>query len=227
MVKILVLIMSSSNEPIYAEMKRISQIYYQLFATELTYFFMEFRDQEEEAVEDGTNLYLKGTESITPGLYLKTMKALQYVQSNYEYDFILRTNLSSFFNFRNVLTYLSEKPTANFAGGFTVFWFTSGTCIFFSRDVGEKLTSDIRYDDNTPDDVLISRLLDEKQIPRHNLSPFEMKYYINNYQENDVKNLTDDEIQKIIFYRCKNENSREYDLLTFRDLLQRVYYLEA
>jgi len=227
MVKLLVLIMSSFNEPIYIEMKRISQIYYQLFATELTYFFMEFRNQDEEVVEDGTTLYIKGTESVVPGLYLKTIKALQYVQCNYEYDFILRTNLSSFFNLRNVLAYLSEKPTTNFAGGFPVFWFTSGTCIFFSRDVGEKITADIRYDDNTPDDVLISRLIDEKQIPREDLSPFEMKYYIINYQENDVKNLTDDDIQKILFYRCKNEDSRENDILVFRDLLRRVYHLEA
>jgi hypothetical protein len=223
MVKIVILIISSFDIPEYVEMKRLSHTYYSLFSDEIRFFYIESRDQEEESLEEGNTLFLKGSESVTPGIYLKTMKALQHIQSKYEYDFVLRTNLSSFFNVPHVIRYLQDKPLQHFAGGYPVFWFTSGTCIFFSRDVGELLTQDIRYGDATHDDVLISRLLDEKQIPRQGLEPFDVKYYLNSYCKENVQNLSEDEVNLFLFYRCKSEY-RQNDILHFQDLLQRIYH---
>jgi hypothetical protein len=250
--KIVILIISSSDVPEYAEMKRLSHTYYSLFPNDIRFFYIEARDQEEESVEDGNTLYLKGTESVIPGIYLKTMKALQHIQSNYNYDFVLRTNLSSFFNIPHVIQYFQNKPLQRFAGGYPVFWFTSGTCICFSRDVGELLTQtspgakhplklvvlgglhplcegilpsdqDIQYGDNTHDDVLISRLLDERQITRQGMEPFDVKYFEQGYCKEHVQNLTEDEVNHILFYRCKNENRMD-DVRYFQDLLQRIYH---
>ena len=221
--KIVILIISSFDLHEYAEMKRLSHTYYSLFPNDIRFFYIESRDQEEESVEDGNILYLKGTESVIPGIYLKTMKALQHIQSNYNYDFVLRTNLSSFFNIPHVIQYFQTKPLQRFAGGYPVFWFTSGTFICFSRDVGELLTQDIRYGDDTHDDVLISRLLDEKQITRQGMEPFDVRYFLNGYCKEHVQNLTEDEVNHILFYRCKNKNRMD-DVRYFQDLLQRIYH---
>jgi hypothetical protein len=221
--KIVILIISSFDLHEYAEMKRLSHTYYSLFPNDIRFFYIEARDQEEESVEDGNTLYLKGTESVIPGIYLKTMKALQHIQSNYNYDFVLRTNLSSIFNIPHVIQYFQNKPLQRFAGGYPVFWFTSGTFICFSRDVGELLTQDIRYGDDTHDDVLISRLLDERQITRQGMEPFDVRYFLQGYCKEHVQNLTEDEVNHILFYRCKNKNRMD-DVRYFQDLLQRIYH---
>jgi len=49
--------------------------------------------------EENHSIFCKYDESLEPGIFLKTMAAIQYCEQNFTYDFILRTNLSSFWNF--------------------------------------------------------------------------------------------------------------------------------
>lgn len=44
-------------------------------------------------------IYCKCEESLEPGIFLKTMMAIRFCENEFNYDFILRTNLSSFWNF--------------------------------------------------------------------------------------------------------------------------------
>ena len=44
-------------------------------------------------------IYCKYVESLEPGIFLKTMAAIRYCETNFSYDYLLRTNLSSFWNF--------------------------------------------------------------------------------------------------------------------------------
>ena len=44
-------------------------------------------------------IYCKYEESLEPGIFLKTMAAIRYCEANFSYDYLLRTNLSSFWNF--------------------------------------------------------------------------------------------------------------------------------
>lgn len=44
-------------------------------------------------------IYCKCEESLEPGILLKTMMAMRFCENEFVYDFILRTNLSSFWNF--------------------------------------------------------------------------------------------------------------------------------
>lgn len=247
MIKIIILIISSANEPVYQEMKRLSHIYYQhskdVLNLDIQYFYMEFREeQSDEVMEEEHTLYVKGaTESVIPGLYEKTMKSLQYVQSKYEYDFVLRTNLSSFVNVRNVLSYVNTKPRHGFFGGYLVSSFISGTCILFSRDIGHRLTSDLHYHDMTHDDVLMSSI-----VRKHGISldgdfiDGQQPHYMQQFQNDGrhhyhvmylidggfcpekIETLSDHEVNNIIFYRVKHPN-RVDDVRYFHVLLLRVY----
>lgn len=243
MVKVIILIISSSNESVYSDLKRLSSIYYDACSKkqDIQYFYMEFREQSEEVVEEGHTLYIKGTtESVIPGLYEKTMKSLQYIQSKYVYDFVLRTNLSSFVNVRNLLAYVNTKPMHGFFGGYLVESFISGTFILFSRDIGQLLTSDPHYHDMTPDDVLISNIVHKHDIPIDGdfidgQQPHYMQQFMNDGQHHyhvmylidggfhpeRIEALSDHEVSNILFYRVKNPN-RDDDVLYFRALLQRI-----
>jgi len=89
----LIILIISSNNDIYNEMKTFSRIYMDLYKNKIKYFFIEFDPNlENDITENSNTLYFKGTESIIPGIYQKTMKALEYINTHYEYDFVMRTN---------------------------------------------------------------------------------------------------------------------------------------
>lgn len=51
----------------------------------------------------------KQEETLMPGIFLKTMAALYYCEKKYSYDYILRTNLSSFFHIPKLLSFFVDK----------------------------------------------------------------------------------------------------------------------
>ena len=65
------------------------------------YFIRLKEDINEEVVVDESNftIYVKGVESYAPGILVKTLKAMEYVYKRFDFDFLIRTNLSSFWNF--------------------------------------------------------------------------------------------------------------------------------
>jgi hypothetical protein len=76
-------------------------------------FFFVFADPNltEDIVCENDCITYKCEESLEPGIFLKTMAAIQYCETHFTYDFILRTNLSSFWNFSVLSSELvSETP---------------------------------------------------------------------------------------------------------------------
>ena len=73
-------------------------------------------DSSAEIVVKDHIMTYRGEESLEPGILLKTMAAFRYCENNYDYDFILRTNLSSFWNFPVFSTYLLDLPTEKYIG---------------------------------------------------------------------------------------------------------------
>lgn len=85
-----ILIISSSDVPQYLQMKELSRMYYQLFADKIKHFYVEFKnDLEQDIIEQGDHIYVKGTESIIPGILYKTTKALEYVNQVYDYKYVI------------------------------------------------------------------------------------------------------------------------------------------
>ena len=52
--------------------------------------------------DDNKTIYIQGNESIIPGCFYKTIKAIEIVKKVYNPDYILRTNLSTTFNFEKI-----------------------------------------------------------------------------------------------------------------------------
>ena len=151
--KVIFLILSSEDKDIYIEMKKLSKLYFNLF-NDIKYFFLEYKpDIADDIIEIDNHLYLHGEESINPGMYNKTIKSMKYINNNYSYDYIIRTNLSTIWHMNNLYNLLNNLPKNNFAGGFIPQGFITGTGLIISKDVARFLVNNQDNDIDIHEDV--------------------------------------------------------------------------
>ena len=108
-------------------------------------------------------VYPQVGETLVPGMFNKTIVALE---ESSEYDFVIRTNLSTWFHWANLLSYLlSCKRLGLYAGCIpNGSLHVSGYCIIMSADVvGMLLTRAPRAPRSDLDDVEIAGLLSDVQ----------------------------------------------------------------
>jgi hypothetical protein len=83
----------------------------QLYSVVYRFFFV-FADPSlnMDVVCKDDCIYCKCDECLEPGIFLKTMMAIRYCEDEFQYDFILRTNLSSFWNFSILSLEIQSNP---------------------------------------------------------------------------------------------------------------------
>lgn len=232
--KLISLIISSHDVPQYKEMRELATLYHSKMQDiyDYRFFFVEFREDISCDIEErGNFIYVKGKENFYV-MFDKIMKAIQFLHGKYEYDYILRTNLSSFWNLPKLFS-MEHTFTSPFAGGIIMKWgftqmihgknisfnqFISGTGIFLSRDVAYQLSMCMN-DYKTNDDIVISYHLSQiTQFTEWNNS---YMYYMV-----DGGTQIPEDITNILYFRIKNAN-RDIDIEVFRKLLMKIYAIEA
>ena len=221
---IVFLIIYSENNPVYIFMKNIIEKYMDEMKQKysILYFFTQFNNAIENEVEqNGNMLYVKtGTENLVPGILIKTHKSMQYINNTFQYDIIIRTNISSFWNIPKLFSI--NLHTENLCTGIFIFnSFISGTGIILSKDVCIKLCeqiTEVDYGTSEYDDVYIMTKLNNIVV-RHHI-PEEYMYYLI-YDEN---NVFPENVNDFLYFRVKSHN-RDYDKIAFTQLLQDVYHL--
>ena len=226
---IVFLIISSKNKNCYQEMKRLTSIYMRKYAYNIKFFFVEGDPNIRVPMEViDNNIFVKDKETYSPGIFIKTVKALRYINDNYNYDYLIRTNASSFFNIENMLEYLSNLPKENYAIGFTLNIpvhgnFLHGTSTIITKDITYYLYNYNNFNLKIADDVLMSLILKSQNITLNVLDETRLQFLINNiYDESHPKILAED---NILYYRVKNDNNgnRDLDIMYFKFLLQKIY----
>lgn len=177
-----VLILSIFSETEYYNKMRDVQRKYVNSTDVFHYFFITFKqDIDAELILEGDTLYIRGIES-NMTILEKTIIALEFFKKRNQYDFFIRTNVSTIINYKTLTLYLeSARKTKLFAGGFPIkifqrdndpsvgislfkkhiysmndIYFFQGTCIIMSIDVADfmvKNANGLKYD--IIDDVAI------------------------------------------------------------------------
>ena len=226
----IILAIYNESLDVYKPMKLRSNDYYNRFSQDTKVFYITFREnQNEEVIEDGEFLYFRGTESFKPGIITKTMNAMKYINQKYSYDYVVRTNVSTVINIKNLLDYFVTIPKTNYTGGFIIFnWFYSGIFIVFSKDISELLCNiDLNRENiyEVMDDVLIMELINKCRLTRTDIS--NTKYTMEYCTSNDIS-LHDDieyNIEKyanVLCYRVRNDADRNVDLKYFDKIIRRL-----
>jgi len=240
MINILFLIISSNDNHIYDEFKKLQRLYLSLPIDpeySIQHFFVEFKSDMDDNIimKENDIIYIKGDESINPGMILKTCKAIEYVYNNCNYDFLIRTNLSTLFNLSNLFEYLRLIPKENACGGFNYRTFITGTGVILSKDVSKIILDNfLRYDIyKYNEDIIISAVLNKFKTPYYNPKHFfkwgiivedenidcpDYEYFLTKgkFIELDLPN-------NILHFRIKNESNRELDILYFKYLIEKLY----
>lgn len=176
----------------------------------------------------------------------KSLLAMKYISCNYTYDYLIRTNLSTFWNIKLLPDLLDKCPKNKCYSGahnLSPFYINnnnnnklittnlySGICIIFTPDIVDLIFNNLtKINFTLPDDISIGLFMSDfefNSFTTNNIATYE-KYTI--LDENQLK----EEINKGItnnyyLYRVKNNSNRELtDFMIYKLLLKSIYDIEC
>jgi hypothetical protein len=218
--KILILAIYSNNK-YYQQMLKIQRSYYHNFKN-VSSFFIDFRQNQMNDVEiENDFIYVKGEDTYLNITY-KTINALEYALKNLQFDYIIRTNMSTIINIPQLYNYCLQLPTKDiYTSGcmMNLQWldpksgikdkslfgtiFASGTSIIMSKNVIQFIIqhkSKIRYD--IIDDVAIGIFISNYFPSAYYPLPATFWVVPTNLKPNEVK-------ENIIFFRNRNKDRKK------------------
>lgn len=222
--KILYLIIYNENTDYEKKMKEVLDKYINNFC-HITAYYITFKKLDKKYEINGNIIYFDGTETSVPGILDKTIRGIKLLANNYEYDYMIRSNISTVVNFIKLTHLLANIKETNIYGTdkFIVslhfcrglacdtkdiyIQFASGTCIILDKISLEYLLNNInklRYD--IIDDVAIGLLMKSNN---------DIKYY---EFPGFSSNSTNNNFEHIIFYRNKTGN-RYNDIKTMNNFI--------
>ena len=143
---------------------------------------------------------------------LKTLLAFKFVLENYNFDYLFRTNTSSYVDTDLLIDTLSNFPKRNVYGGvigkaFNDKEFASGAGILLSRDLVERICANAdNWKHGLVDDVALADLIFGFNDPNINLIPLG-RLDVPNIQH--AKSLPVQEIRRHFHFRCKTNSPEE------------------
>ena len=222
--KNLILIISSNNLPVYKIHQDSWRVYMHAFEEDFESYFLQMDENlKEEYSLVGDVLWIKGKESLFPGIIEKTIKGLKFFLDRKEdFNYVIRPNLSSFVVLPRLKKFLAEMPKTQFYGGNLLGHFISGACFILSTDLMESLVTNehnFMGRKDKADDVLIGDyLVNEMSVqPFHHFN-FE---FVKNHRPKKMVSFIPEEV---FHFRVKVEHHREgIERIIHNDLLNIFY----
>ncbi len=232
--KILVLIIASDNKESYLEEQKIWRSYMHLDPEHVEAYFIK-GDPELTADYEirGDVIWSKSNENWIPGLTNKTILSMECLLPRLdEFDYVVRTNLSSFFIFPRLLDYLQTQSKTGLYCGTLGFYpypygrpFGIGCCLIFSTDLVRMMVENKHdfIDKNIVDDVLIGFYLINRgfeliEVPRCHFDHMTLW--------DGGKHLIPHDCYHI---RCRNEKEElraTHEIFILKQLVQMFYHIQ-
>lgn len=159
------------------------------------------------------NIFISQYEdSLIPGIFEKTIDCFKYIEQNFTYKHIIRSNLSSFYIIDNLIKIHKlldvEKIYAGRLGIHENIIFCSGCGFWISKDYVNILINNFSNIEKNkyPDDVIIAKIL--KKYNKIKLQRFDI-IHNSKINDNEKKILIDNLINNNIFHiRIKNKDRK-------------------
>lgn len=236
--KIIHLVLYSDS---YIDMYNITKSYYKNFSDIVQTFYYKFDSSIEKIEIKNDMILIPGkSETLVPGVLDKTLKVIKYITNKIDdYDFIIRSNISTIVNVNLLKSYLHQNAL-NYAGGYICniycenseygiiseelhyiynLNYFQGTAIIFSKECIKSLLIHEKYmNKNIIDDVVFGELARWFNYPLH---PMDDKFVIcsGRVTQEQVRQLIDERI----FYRNKNLNPK-IDIINMRLIIDELLH---
>ncbi len=213
MYKIETLILSSHTYPSIRNSKIQKKIFLKK-GIKNVYWYKQGNSQQLQNQESnliGSDLYVNASDD-SLGMGHKTIKAMEWILSNSNFDFLFRTNTSSYFSEERLSNYIKEnftKPEKVYAGLIHTtndkegkeITFASGSGFILSRDVVESIVQNKNlWDHDYWDDVSLAIVMNKLNVPVSKGLRFDIK-------GNPFRQKID---MKQYHYRCRIDNHYGY-----------------
>lgn len=180
--KVLVLIIASDGTEAYLELQKVWRSYMHSDPEHFEVYFIRGNPKLATPYEIRCDdLFVKSEESYVPGIVNKTILSMEAMLPRLkEFDYVLRTNLSSFYVFPRLLNFLRHLPRHSCYCGVQLYlpddWcpkfglidFVSGAGIILSSDLAKMLVREkkeiFKFNKDLPDDILIGLFFQNRFI---------------------------------------------------------------
>jgi hypothetical protein len=216
MKKILILVIACNKDP-YIDLERECREMWAAYClSNITILFLHSSLEYSDSFLDGSTLYVNGAEEICNVGY-KMLHAFSYCLQNIEFDYIYRTNLSSYINQIGLYNYAQSLPDNNVykgvVGQFGNISFASGCGYFISKDLVRYVVEyKNRWNHKLIDDVALAQLLKTINVVPE---PVERIDIITN---ESLVNFNVETIGSCFHFRCKSETDRTHDVRVMKML---------
>lgn len=172
--RLLVIVIAGGTKPVYTALRGFWRLIRDKAAVDGVVVYLVGYDPSltTPRLHKGT-LVFPGTDSLIPGVLLETLDAVEYIYHNklpgHDAKHVLRTNLSSFWNFRGLLNWLAHKPTSNYVAAFIGVLkgteFPAGNGYVLSKDLWLWILDNRgKLPQHIIDDVAVGQLLAKKSL---------------------------------------------------------------
>lgn len=227
--KILNLVIYNDDE-YYNNMYIILSNYYKKFDNVKTYFYkINNSIKNEIEIEDDIFNIRDGKESIIPGILDKTIIILKYFENEIKnYDYIIRTNISSIINFELLTNELKITPIKYYDSTYIIkynVFFASGTNIIMSNNGCKLLLDNLHIikmiNTKLNDDLIIGIIFKNINIITDDIFNNKNKFVFvqPNLNDNDIDLLIK---KKYIVYRNRNDMDRNIDIIQMKKIIDKL-----
>jgi hypothetical protein len=216
------LILASDGHVIYRQLEDVWRYYMKSNPNVDCYFYKGDPSLQDDYILKDDTLYIKIKDSLDT-VYEKTLRAFRYFENDlYKYDFVYRTNMSSFVILNKYVDYCESLPRNRFVsavvGNYGSICFPSGSGFTITPDLVAELIHD-NPQLIEQDDVTIGAWMLTKCIP---IIPVSRIDFIYDSNQSCIQNSEIMPTESIFHYRIKNIN-RENDIVIHRRLLAIFY----
>ncbi len=217
--KILHLVLYSKSDE-YDRMKSITNSFYKNYKNVDTYYYYFDNTISNNYEIKENDLLIKGTETYIPGILDKTIKALQYFKIKNrlnDYDYVLRSNVSSVINFDKLIDILLKEKEKYDYGCYIYkrppYKYSSGTSILLNiKTINFILNNLDKLDYSIIDDYAIGKLIFTKID----------KVKFCNIRNKVCFNYKNEPINNYVIFRNKTVKNRNTDVLTIKKITELI-----
>lgn len=234
-----ILVLASNNNQIYNNCRTIWKKYMNIDPTIKVYFVYGQLFQPLYDYDPSCDLVYPEVVESYPVTFEKTIKAIEYIDSQITYDFFIRTNLSTFWDFNKLHLHLNELPTQNCYSGDGPLpgynsngYYLSGTDTIVTPEMIKSIIANkhlVNYNlvEDAAMGVYFNGYLKCPMLPNR-ICFFEDIIFINESEKVECR-IRDAILNNKDHYRVKNSNiyREQLDLYIYNILLKMIYNIDS